>query len=419
MKFPVLRFLIPLLLIFLIDIYSFQAIKTLAQNLSPNQRRLAYGLFWSTSIFAVSVILAMLFTDFSHWSKAFRNYALAFVFVIYVSKLVIVPFVLVDDIIRGIKWISYKISPPTANIDIDGYGKITRSQFISQAALVIAFIPFASLIYGMVYGGTDYKVRKLRLKFANLPKAFNGLKILQISDLHVGSFLSTEPLERAIKMINAQNADYVFFTGDLVNNRTDEAYPFMETLKKIKAKEGIYSILGNHDYGDYVQWDSPEEKRKNMLDFYEVHKNLGWKLLRNENIVLNKDNSTIAVAGVENWGKSMRFPKYGDLDKAYKGIAENTFTILLSHDPSHWEAKVLDHPHKADITLSGHTHGMQFGIDTKVFKWSPIQYVYPQWAGLYKRGKQNIYVNRGLGYLGYPGRAGIRPEITVIEFLSV
>ncbi|MGZ5242996.1 MAG: metallophosphoesterase [Bacteroidia bacterium] len=411
-----MRFLIPLLLIFLIDIYSFQAIKTLTQTLSPAQRKFVYALFWSSTVMAIGFVLMVFVTPFENWPKAFRNYAMAFLFVIYISKLIIVPFVLVDDIIRLGKWIFIRASE-NAEINPEGT-KIKRSEFISQLALIVAAIPFTGLIYGMVYGGTDYKVRRLTLKFPNLPKAFSGLKILQISDLHVGSFINTTPLERAIKLMNAEMADVVFFTGDLVNNKTEEVNPFMETLKKIRSKNGIFSILGNHDYGDYVQWDSPEAKRKNMEDFYMANKELGWKLLRNENIFLEKQGEKIAVAGVENWGHRAHFPKYGDLNKAYKGLPENTFTILLSHDPSHWEAQVLDHPHKADLTLSGHTHGMQFGIDTKWLKWSPAQFVYEQWAGLYQKAEQYIYVNRGLGYLGYPGRAGIRPEITVIELQS-
>lgn len=413
-----MRFLIPLLLIVLIDIYSFQAIKTVTQSLSPAQRKIVYALFWSSTVLALGFVLMVFVTPFENWPKAFRNYAMAFLFIIYISKLIMVPFVLVDDIIRLGKWIFYRAGNGTNLATTGGGNVISRNEFISQMALIVAAIPFTTLIYGMVYGGTDYKVRRLKLKFPNLPKAFNGLKILQISDLHVGSFLDSKPLERAVKMMNDEAADVVFFTGDLVNNKTEEVYPFMETLKKISAGNGIFSILGNHDYGDYVQWDTPEQKRKNMEDFYGVHKSLGWKLLRNEHSMLEKDGQKIAVAGVENWGHRAHFPKYGDLDKAYNGLPENTFTILLSHDPSHWEAQVQHHPHKAQLTLSGHTHGMQFGIDTKWLKWSPSQYVYEQWAGLYKKAKQYIYVNRGLGYLGYPGRAGIRPEITVIELQS-
>ncbi len=409
-----MRLLFPLLLIIVIDIYSFQAIKTVTQGLGPAQRKIFFGIFWSTLVLALSLMAGMLLSDFSSWPKILRNYAMAFVFIIYVSKLIMVPFVLVDDIIRLGKWIFYKASSAANETTASG-GKIKRIEFISQLALIVAAIPFTSLIYGMVYGGTDYKVRKLKLKFASLPKAFNGLKILQISDLHVGSFLDAQPLERAVKLINEQAADLVFFTGDLVNNKTDEVIPFIDTLKKIRAKEGAYSILGNHDYGDYVQWESAEAKRRNMTDFYQAHKTIGWRLLRNENAILERGGEKIAVAGVENWGHRNHFPKYGDLDKAYNGLPENTFTILLSHDPSHWVAQVQGHPHKAQLTLSGHTHGMQFGIDTKILKWSPAQYVYEHWAGLYKKAQQYIYVNRGLGYLGYPGRAGIRPEITVIE----
>jgi predicted MPP superfamily phosphohydrolase len=216
-------------------------------------------------------------------------------------------------------------------------------------------------------------------------------------------------------MVNAEKADIVFFTGDLVNNRTDEVYPFMDVLKQIRAPMGVYSSLGNHDYGDYASWPTDDAKHQNLLDLYEVHKKLGWMLLRNENRIIARGDQRIAIAGVENWGANLRFPRYGDLNKASAGLQNIPFTLLLSHDPSHWDAQILAHPHKFDLTLAGHTHGAQFGVDTKLIKWSPIQYFYKQWAGLYKQGEKFIYVNRGLGFLGYPGRAGISPEITVIE----
>ena len=355
-------------------------------------------------------------TDFFTWPKAVRTYLAGFIFIFYLAKFMIIPFLFVDDIIRLGKWIGSKFSQtePVAPNDPG----ITRSQFISQLALIFAAIPFFALIYGIVYGGTDYKVRRRKLRFPNLPQAFHGLKILQISDIHSGSFLNTDPLERAVRMINGEKADVIFFTGDLVNNRTDEVLPFMDTLRGIQAPMGVFSSLGNHDYGDYMQWDSKEQKAANLQHLFDVHKSLGWNLLRNENRILERNGERIAIAGCENWSASNRFPKYGNLPKTTTGLGQVPFTILMSHDPSHWDAQVLDHAHKIDLMLAGHTHGMQFGIDTKWLKWSPSQYFYRQWAGLYKKDDKYLYVNRGLGFLGYPGRAGIRPEITVIELLK-
>jgi predicted MPP superfamily phosphohydrolase len=266
-----------------------------------------------------------------------------------------------------------------------------------------------------VYGGYDYKVRRSSMRFKNLPSAFDGLKILQVSDIHSGSFTETHHLAKAVDLILAQKADIIFFTGDLVNNSTDEVYPFMETLKRITAPMGVMSTMGNHDYGDYKQWDSDAAKAQNLTDFYRVHKDLGWDLLRNENRILQRGEDKIAIVGVENWGAAHRFPKYGDLDKASCGTEDIPFRLLLSHDPSHWDAKVRDFKLKMDLMLAGHTHGGQFGVEARWLKWSWIEYAYKQWAGLYKNKNKYLYVNRGLGFLGYPGRAGIRPEITVIE----
>jgi predicted MPP superfamily phosphohydrolase len=253
------------------------------------------------------------------------------------------------------------------------------------------------------------------LVLPNLPAAFNGLKIVQLSDIHTGSFVSSEPLEKALRMIQEQNADVIFFTGDLVNNITEEAIPYTEIFKQVKAPLGVYSTLGNHDYGDYVQWPSVEAKQKNFEDIKNLHAEFGWKLLMNEHIILKKGDAEIAVLGVENWGAAMRFPKYGDLKKAHAGTENFPVKLLLSHDPSHWDAQVRKQYPDIDLTFSGHTHGMQFGIEIPGFRWSPSKYIYKQWADLYQEGKQFLYVNRGLGFLGYPGRVGILPEITVVE----
>lgn len=238
---------------------------------------------------------------------------------------------------------------------------------------------------------------------------------MQISDIHSGSFASREPLLKALKIIKEQNADVIFFTGDLVNNLSLETDDYVDIFKEIKAPMGVFSTLGNHDYGDYMQWNSKEEKIKNLDRLKSVHAQSGWKLLMNEHQVLQRGEDKIAVIGIENWGAHMHFPKYGDMKKAYSGAEQYPVKLLLSHDPSHWDAQVRKEYGDIDITFSGHTHGFQFGIEIPGFRWSPSQYVYKQWAGLYNEGKQYLYVNRGLGFLGYPGRVGILPEITVME----
>jgi predicted MPP superfamily phosphohydrolase len=296
----------------------------------------------------------------------------------------------------------------------EGGTPITRSQFLSGLALVVAGIPFVAFIWGMLRGATAYQVKRVTLRFPNLPASFDGFKVLQISDLHTGSFSSSEPLERAVRMINKQGADLIFMTGDLVNNVATEVETHIDTLAKIQSKLPKLSILGNHDYGDYVQWPSPEAKRANLARLAQNHAKIGWRLLLDESHTIERDGEKIAVLGVQNWGAQMRFPKYGNLPKAHAASGDAPFKILLSHDPSHWEGEVLNYP-DIDLTLSGHTHGMQFGVNLPFFKWSPVQYVYKQWAGLYNRGQQYLYVNTGLGYLGYPGRVGFLPEITVFE----
>jgi uncharacterized protein len=414
MKFTLPRLLLPLIILFCIDLYSFQAVKTITQNMSGSARKVIYIAFWSVTAVMLGMFLIGMFKDFFTWPKVIRTYLTGFLFVVYLSKLVVVLFLLIDDLIRLGKMGWNLVAAPKDPVAPEA-AQISRSLFISQAALVVAAIPFSGLLYGMMVGAFDYKIRRLKIAFSNLPPAFNGLKILQISDIHSGSFTESDHLQKAVNLINNEKADIVLFTGDLVNNRTDEVYPYMDVLKQIKAPMGVYSSLGNHDYGDYSSWPSDEEKHQNLLDLFAVHKDLGWKLLKNENRIISRDGQQIAIAGCENWGASHRFPKYGDLHSTMGNLKDVPFTILMSHDPSHWDAQILKYPVKADLTLAGHTHGFQFGIDTKVVKWSPAQYMYKQWAGLYRKDNQYIYVNRGLGFLGYPGRAGIRPEITVIE----
>lgn len=398
---------IVLLILFLIDLYVFQAIRTVTQNLSPVTQRVIYTLYWA--IFAItSVTFFLVSATRGVPPNAFKTYLTSTLFIIFASKLVVVVFLILDDVVRLGKM---ALNASTADATFDP----SRNAFLNQMGLLMAAVPFSAFIYGMVKGAYDYRVKRVTLKFPNLPKAFDGYKMLQISDLHTGSFNSTAPLKEAVGIINKQEADLVFFTGDLVNNMAVELTDHIDTLKEIKAKHGVYSILGNHDYGDYVAWESREAKQKNLQTLIESHGKMGWDILLNEHRKIEKDGDHIAILGVENWGNRAGFPKYGKLHQAHNGAAESPFKVLLSHDPSHWDGEVNQHYPDIDLTLSGHTHGMQFGVNIPGLKWSPVQYVYKQWAGLYKKGSQYLYVNTGLGFLGYPGRVGFLPEITVFE----
>ena len=328
-------------------------------------------------------------------------------------KLIITPFLLLEDTYRFGNLIIQKIASfsSTTNLKI---GFQERRKIISQLGLGLASIPFFSLIYGVVKGKYNYKVHHVTLKFKDLPKSFDGFTITQLSDIHSGSFQDKSAVEKGINLINNLNNDLIVFTGDLVNNKAEEMDEWITTFGQLKAPFGKLSILGNHDYGDYAKWDSPEEKKKNFNRLMEVHKEIGFKLLMNSNTEILKGNESISIVGVENWGLR-GFHKYGDLDKSVKDIPNSQFKVLLSHDPSHWETKTLNHEKHIHLTLSGHTHGMQFGIEVPGFiKWSPIKYIYKQWAGAYRKNGKFLYVNRGFGFLGYPGRVGIMPEITSI-----
>jgi predicted MPP superfamily phosphohydrolase len=409
-----LRFVVGIVLVVLIDLYFYQAIALLIANLSPFKKIVIRNIYWGFTAYTILLLLIAMAIPFQEWWPFARIYLFAFSIILLICKLIGSTFILVDDLTRLIRWLFNLVYTPTANGEAK-VANLSRLKFLNQLALVMAAIPFSAFIYGMIKSGFDYKVRKVRLVLPNLPAAFNGLKIVQLSDIHTGSFVSSEPLEKALRMIQEQNADVIFFTGDLVNNITEEAIPYTEIFKQVKAPLGVYSTLGNHDYGDYVQWPSVEAKQKNFEDIKNLHAEFGWKLLMNEHIILKKGDAEIAVLGVENWGAAMRFPKYGDLKKAHAGTENFPVKLLLSHDPSHWDAQVRKQYPDIDLTFSGHTHGMQFGIEIPGFRWSPSKYIYKQWADLYQEGKQFLYVNRGLGFLGYPGRVGILPEITVVE----
>lgn len=297
----------------------------------------------------------------------------------------------------------------------DGSFLPERRRFISNAALAIAAIPFASIIYGIWKGKYNYKVLKTTVYYDDLPDEFDGFKILQLSDIHCGSFDNHEKIKYGIDLINQQEYDMMVFTGDMVNSRADEADEWIDLFSTIRKPEfGKFAILGNHDYGDYLKWDSEKARLENQKGVREIFPKIGFDLLRNENRIIQKGNSKIRLIGVENWGKG-RFQKYGDLKKASQNVDQNEFKVLLTHDPSHWDLRVQDNPFHYQLTMAGHTHGSQFGIEIPGFKWSPIKYRYPHWAGLYENSNRYLYVNRGFGYLAFPGRVGIWPEITLIE----
>jgi uncharacterized protein len=291
---------------------------------------------------------------------------------------------------------------------------ISRSLFLSWLGVGVGGSLFSSLIYG--FGNKyNYHIRRVPLVFENLPPAFRGLKIVQVSDIHSGSFTNKKAVEKGVQMILDLKPDLILFTGDLINDRATEMADYFDVFSRLKAPMGVFSTLGNHDYGDYVHWPSPEARLQNIEHLKKIETDMGWRLLMNEHVVLERGSDQIALIGIENWSAKKRFPKYGKMWEAYPGAEKYPFKILMSHDPSHWDAEVRPKYSDIDLTLAGHTHGMQFGVEIPGFKWSPVQYVYKEWAGLYEEGKQKLYVNRGYGFIGYPGRVGILPEITLIE----
>jgi predicted MPP superfamily phosphohydrolase len=399
-----MRWIISILFFLIFQWYSYQAIKTFSSN---RWILLAYFLF--VIMVVGNLIFYTLILDRSTTNEPKLMYAIGFFLSLFVFQILVTIFLMGEDIFRIPQGIyAYFSKIPDQNQFLP-----QRRKLISQIAVGLAAIPFTSLLYGMFRGKYNFKVLTYELEYDDLPEAFEGFKITQISDIHSGSFDNPKKVQYGVDLVNAQGSDVVFFTGDLVNNKADEIFPWIETFKKINAKHGVYSVLGNHDYGDYMRWESPEAKKKNMQALEKAQKQMGWDLLLNQSRFIEKDGQRIAVIGVENWGSG--FKQVGDLNKALTDVSEKDFKILMSHDPSHWEAEVLPHPFKIHLTLSGHTHGMQFGIEIPGWiKWSPVKWRYKQWAGVYQESDQHLNVNRGFGYLAYPGRVGIWPEVTVI-----
>ena len=401
-----LRWIFFFLFVAIVEVYAFQALKTITKTK------------WILVSYQIISLLAVLyivyqFTQFDRRvgqnSKTLITFGL--LLLVFIPKLILTSIMLLEDVFRVF---SGTITHFLGDNDRGSFLP-ERRRFVSQVALAMAAIPFSSLLYGMTKGKYNFRVIKQTLFFPDLPEDFDGFTITQISDVHSGSFDDPEKINYAIDMINDQNADMILFTGDIVNTHATEMHPWIDIFNRIQPHAfGKFSVLGNHDYGEYIEWPSDAAKRQNFEDIKDLHRQIGFNLLLNEHTKIKKGNSELALVGVENWGKN--FKQAGDLKKASEGLTKDDFKILMSHDPSHWEYEVKHDEKHYHLTLSGHTHGLQFGIEIPgIIQWSPVQYVYKQWAGLYENVGRYIYVNRGFGFHAYPGRVGIWPEITVFE----
>ncbi len=410
-------------ILFLLDFYIFFALR--ATNIRFIKTRWFTILWWGYSL----SLLVGLFISFQYnIPLSIRSIILVAFFLTAVSKFVYAIVLIVDDLRRGGIWVGRLFSrgkgkdleerfetleEPLPEVPKKG---ISRSEFLLKSGIIVAALPMVPLAWGVISTAYDYRVRRQKLVLPNLPKEFHGMTIGQISDVHSGSFYNKKAVMGGVELLLAQKPDAIFFTGDLVNNVASEMRDYQDIFAHVKADLGVYSTLGNHDYGDYYfgPGDSPA-KRKNLQDLIETHKVMGWDLLMDENRTLKIGNEEISIVGVQNWGTG-RFPKKGNLPKALLGTEDKAVKLLLSHDPSHWRAQVLETD--VDVMFAGHTHGMQFGVRGENFQWSPAKYIYKEWAGLYKQGASQLYVNTGYGFLGYPGRVGIAPEITIFELVK-
>ena len=426
------NFLIFLTVLMLIDLYAWKGISTALGGSSVMIKRWTRILYWVVSL---GIIGVMVWVGFSIQElRQSRNYSflfsLAALFMLFfLPKLVLVVFHLIEDVLSFLRWVWCTLAPGsdrqaegTARPSAEGLwhalgaNGISRLRFLSQLGLALASIPFGGVLYGITHGRRNFRVARVKVDAPGLPEAFDGLRIVQISDMHLGSFSAdTDIVRKGVDLINAEDPDLILFTGDLVNDFNEEALPWLDTLKELRARMGKYSILGNHDYSDYAPWPDPAQKRENLKALIGHHATMGFRILLDEHLPLEKDGQRIGLLGVQNWGS--RFQQYGDLKKTMQGSEEYPYRILMSHDPSHWEAQVWGTG--IDLTLSGHTHGAQFGITIAGQTYSPAQWVYKHWAGLYENAGQHLYVNRGFGYIGFPGRVGMPPEITVLELRRV
>lgn len=395
----------------LFDWYVFSGLKTLSLGWrQPVPLIITYGYLLISVGVTFIFLLGISSLRTAKGMTPFHEWMLSLFLTFFVTKLVFIIVLSLGDLGRFVSGITSNISKPSGQQTHPYFPG--RRKFISELALLLAAFPFTGFLYGMFKGKYDYKVHRETIYFDDLPDAFDGFTITQISDIHSGSFDNKAAVQRGIDLANAQKSDLFVFTGDLVNNAAWEIEPYMQMFNQLKAPFGQFSILGNHDYGDYIQWGSEAEKAQNLETLKQHHKALGYRLLLDENVVLEKGGQKLSLIGVQNWGKG--FIQIGDLDKALQGVDPDAFKILLSHDPTHWEEKVRYNSNKIHLTLAGHTHGAQFGVEVAGIRWSPVQYRYVDWAGLAQNNGRYLYVNRGFGFLAFSGRVGIWPEVTVI-----
>ena len=396
----------------LLDLYLIRGIRVGFKKWKFAQKKAFSILYWSLSIL---VTLGLFVSIFAQSGLGFRaGFLLIFCLMIF-TKALFLPFMIADDIRRFIIWYRQKAKTTEAEQKPPVPNAIPRSEFLMKAGLLAGSVPLAAITYGTISGVYDYRVKYRKLYLPNLPKAFDGIRLGQISDIHSGSFYNKKAVAGGVDMLMKEKADFIFFTGDLVNIYANEMRDYQDIFSKVKAPLGVYSSLGNHDYGDYLDWREENIRVQNFKDIVATHKNMGWDLLRNENRRLKVNGEEIGILGVENWSAISRFTKRGRMDLAVKNTDDLPVKLLLSHDPSHWRAEVIPQYPQIDAMFAGHTHGMQFGVRTESFQWSPIKYIYHEWAGFYRQDAQQLYVNVGYGFLGYPGRLGILPEITIFE----
>jgi predicted MPP superfamily phosphohydrolase len=403
------------LLLLVIDLYIYKAILNIYPKWTENKRQRFAMIWWGYTILLISGVFISIFFNIQ---LGIRAVILVGFFITFVTKVFFLPILFIDDVRRGIVWLKRKIilkiktdeEPQKEIVE----SPISRSEFLVKAGMTVAAIPFGALTWGIISGAYDYRVRKQILYFPNLPKEFDGITLGQISDIHSGSFYNKKAVAGGVDMLLKEKPDFIFFTGDLVNGKASEMKDYQDLFSKVKAPLGVFSTLGNHDYGMYETWFSEKARLANVETVKKIHGLMGWNLLMNEHKRLKVDGQEIGILGIENWGAG-RFPKFGKMEEAIKNTEDLPVKLLLSHDPSHWRAEVLPKYPSIDASFAGHTHGAQFGVETKYLKWSPVQYIYNEWDGLYKEGNQQLYVNVGYGFLGYPGRVGIMPEITIFE----
>ena len=405
----------------LMDIYLWSSVKKQVFNYRKYLSVILSFLYWLPFIALMGFGIGAAIVPIINWNDVFRTYLLGFILIFYAAKLFPIIFILLSDIVLLIErsFVLFK-KEKRQKLEMGEEKGMTRNKFLMYLGYISGGLAMGTMLTGMFKWVYQFNIVKQKIKIPNLPASFQGFKIVQISDMHLGSWASEKPLEQAVEMINKMNPDLILFTGDLVNFATKEAYRFENILNKLSARQGIFTILGNHDYGDYVNWPSKQAKQANMDAMYDLYDRLGWHMLNNENRVFENGSGKLALLGVENWGANPRFPKHGDIKKAYTGTEDADVRILMTHDPSHWEKIIIPDQYKIDLSLAGHTHGFQFGIETPGIKWSPAKWMYKYWAGLYRDEPTGryLYVNRGLGVIGYPGRIGILPEITRLELYS-